>query len=556
MKPFVKYIITIVYILILNHTIHGQERTWENTQEGEIENASFLVEKERQIELPVEVRRFEKIQVIPNDLRSLQVQPYSYSLFFPDMKNIRIRNRAFRLKDEPLEKLYGGSFTAGFGNYVTPYLELDYYNKRENQYLVGVNLTHFSSRNGPVDKQNSGNGYSSLKLSSKFFSSTVTGGASLKYKRSFYHFYGYPESSRVDEDSIRRKFNHITLSANLENNAKEDDFDYDLQFNFDYFNDNFNSRESDVNLTLKSGVKLEEDLHFSLDGDLNIINYKFEENINRNLIRLKPSIFYQYNEFDLYAGLNFVIQNDTLESRGNVLLYPMIMVDYHLNDYFNMFLKFDGDLEKRTFRDIAYENPAVVPGAPLLHSNKKFGLNWGIKGNVMNFFNFTAGFSLSEYKDMYFYLNDSTDISVFNLLYDYQNTSLVNIYGELVFSKVQRYHLSLRGDYFNYSTKQLEVPWHKPSYRISTHLNYSFYEKIIFGANIYFSGGIRAFDWTTDRTITLDPIVDLNLDINYRFSDQLGAFIKFDNIFGNNYQRYYRYPVRGIQVMIGANLNF
>jgi hypothetical protein len=536
--------------------VHGQDKTWEKTQEGEIENASFVVEKERQIELPIEARRFEKIPPVPNDQMTRQVLPYSFSLFYPEMNILFIPNRALKLKDEPLDKLYGGTVNLGFGNYVTPYLEVDYFNKRENKYLIGVNAEHLSSRNGPVDKQNSGNGYSKLKFTSKFFNSAFTSDVSAQYKRSFYHFYGYPENIPVVEDSIRRKFDHIALQGHLGNNDQENEFDYDLKFNFDYFTDNFNSRESDISLGLKSGIVLDDDLQFLLDGDINIMNYKYESNLNRNLIRIKPSIFYKYNEFDLTAGLNFVFQNDTLNSRGSVLLYPMIRVDYHLNDYFNMYLKFDGDLEKVTFRDIAYENPYTVPGAPVLHRNKKFGLNWGIDGNILNVLNFTAGFSLSEYKDMYFYQNDSLNVSTFNLLYEHQNTSFSNIYGELVFSRIKQYHVSLRADYFKYSTKQLDVPWHKPSYQISSHMNYSLYEKIVFGANIYFMGGIQAFDWENDQTVRLDPIVDLNLDVNYRFSDQLGAFIKFDNILGKNYERYYRYPVRSIQVMIGASVNF
>jgi hypothetical protein len=556
MKKTARIFVVTVLLAQIVFAAMGQERSWDEESQGEIEDASFVVEKERQIELPVEARRFEKIPPLPNDLTTRQVQPYTFSLFYPDMTNLTIRSRALRLKDEPLEKLYGGNVNVGIGNYLTPYLELDYFNKRENNYLIGVNAEHLSSRNGPVDNKNSGNGYSRLKFSSKFFNKSVTGDASAQYKHSFYHFYGYPQNEPVDRDSIRRTFNHITLSGNVGNNDKDKDFDYDLDVRFDYISDNFNSNESDIGIGVRTGLKLEENLTFYLDGDINIINYKYESSLSRNLIRVKPSIFYRYNEFDLTAGLNFVIQNDTLNSRGSVLLYPMIRLDYHLGEFFNLFMKFEGDLEKTTFREIAYENPYVRPGVPLLHTNKKFGLDWGINGNILNVMNFTAGFSLSEYKDMYFYQNDSLNVSTFNLLYDHQNASVTNVYGELIFSRVKKYHISLRADYFNYSTKQLEEAWHVPSYKIGTHLNYSLYEKIIFGADLYFMGGIKAYDWTESRVITLDPIADLNLDVNYRFSDQLGAFLKFDNILGNNYQRYYRYPVRGIQILAGASFNF
>jgi len=540
----------------LNYVSLAQDPTWEKTEEGEIENASFIVEKERQIELPAEARKFEKIPPLPIDQNVKQVQPYSFAIFYPEMSNLTIRNRAMKLKDEPLDKLFGGTLNVGFGNYATPYIEADYFNKRENRYLIGVNATHLSSRKGPVDKENSGNGYSRLKFYSEFFNPTINSGITAMYKRSFYHFYGYPENSNINEDSIRRKFDHFNISGKLGNNNKNDDFDYDLGLQFNYINDNFESSESDFKLNLESGLSLRDDLQFLLDGDINVTSYKFEGTLNRNLIRIKPLVYYRFNEFDLKAGLNFIIQNDTINSRGDVLLYPMVTIDYYLNDFYNMFLTIDGDIEKVSFRDIIYENPYVIPGAPLLHTNKKFGLHWGIKGNLMNYLNFTAGFTLSEYKDMYFYQNDSLNISTFNILYNHKNTSLFNIYGELIFSRIKQYHLSFRADYFNYSTKDLLAPWHKPSYQISTHINYSLYEKIVFGANIYFMGGIKAYDWLNDRTLTLDPIADLNFDINYRFSDQLGAFLKFDNILGKNYQRYFRYPSRGIQVMVGATFNF
>jgi hypothetical protein len=168
MKQSVRILAVAVVLAQFVFTTWAQERTWDEDRQGEIEDASFVVEKERQIELPVEARRFEKIPPLPDDVATRQVQPYSFSIFYPEMTNLAIRSRVLKLKDEPLEKLYGGNINVGIGNYLTPYLELDYFNKRENNYLLGVNAEHLSSANGPVDNKNSGNGYSRLKLFPNF----------------------------------------------------------------------------------------------------------------------------------------------------------------------------------------------------------------------------------------------------------------------------------------------------------------------------------------------------------------------------------------------------
>ena len=59
-----------------------------------------------------------------------------------------------------------------------------------------------------------------------------------------------------------------------------------------------------------------------------------------------------------------------------------------------------------------------------------------------------------------------------------------------------------------------------------------------------------------DNTIELDNIIDLNFKIDYLLSEKFSAFLSLENILGNNYQRYYRYPVRGIQVMAGLSVSF
>jgi hypothetical protein len=539
--------------------LNAQDENWEKIDEGEIEDASFVVEKNLEIELPLQNREFEKIPPLPSNPTSQIRQNYNYLSIIPELPNLSIPNRALKLKSQPLEKFYGGNLTAGFGNYLTPYLDASLFNKRENKYALGVNLNHISSRNGPVDKQNSGSSETGATVDTRYYGQKLTVGAKLNYDRRMVHFYGYPEGLEVDADSIKQVYNHFNLGLWFGNTNKNDDFDYIVEANYNYIKDKtFSSSESRTEVNFLSNYFLKEGLRFHLDVNTMFSSYKNPESLSRNLISVKPFVFYKFGDFDLTGGLDFVVQNDTTSSSNSVLLYPFIDVAYHLNDYYSFFLKLDGDMEQVDFESIVDQNPFIGQGMELRHSNKKFGIDWGVRGNVNNYFNFLAGFKLSEYKDLYFFLNDSLNPATFQLVYEEENTNVMNIYGELVLSRIKNYNLGIRADYFNYSTKTLEEAWHRPTFKLTGTFRYNLYDKIVLGTNIYYISGMKArsYEDTVEETITLSAIFDLNLSIQYLFSDRLGAFLRFDNIIGRNYERYYRYPSRGIQIIGGVSINF
>lgn len=556
MKNFRTILIFCISLIFWTSHLVAQETEWEKIDEGSIEDASFIVEKSLEIELPQQNRAFEKVPPLPSSSSTQLNQAYNYLTILPRLQGINIPSRVLKLKSEPLDKFYGGNISAGFGNYLTPFIDASLFNKRENAYALGLNFQHISSRNGPVDKENSGSSNTRAGFESKYYGEKLTVGADLTFDRQKIHYYGYPDTLEVDRDSIKQFYNTFDIGLWFGNTNKKDDFDYRVSAEYSNIKDHFDSRESRTQLGLQSNYFLREGLSFYLDVYTMISSYKVQESLSRNLIKVKPYVYYRYNDFDIRGGFNFVIQNDTLSSRGEVLLFPFIQVDYALNDYFSLFLKLDGDLEQVDFHSMADQNPYLDQGVALIHSNRRFGIDWGIKGNVNNYFNFLAGFRLSDYKDLYFFMNDSLDISRFDILYEHENSTLMNIYGEVVYSRIKEYNIAIRADYYGYDTKSLAEPWHRPKYMLTGTFRYNVYDKIVFGSNIYFKGGIKAFDYTAGKAITLSGIVDLNLSVKYLFSERLGALLRFDNILGKNYEQYWRYPSRGIQILGGFSFNF
>ena len=55
---------------------------------------------------------------------------------------------------------------------------------------------------------------------------------------------------------------------------------------------------------------------------------------------------------------------------------------------------------------------------------------------------------------------------------------------------------------------------------------------------------------------TVDAWMDFNLMIDYHLSKNLGVYLNFNNIFSNEYQLWYGYPVQGFGVMGGVHFAF
>jgi hypothetical protein len=266
-----------IYLLswLIPALLYGQDTQWEKIDEGAIEDASFIVEKSLEIELPRQNREFEKVPPLPALPATPVSQSYNYLSILPELSNLSIPNRALKLKSQPIDKFYGGNLTAGFGNYVTPFVNASLFNKRENKYAIGINLDHISSRNGPVDKNNSGSSETDMSFESKYYGHKLTVNANLNYRRQMVHYYGYPEGVEISEDSIKQVYNTYNIGLSLGNTNKKDDFDYIVRAKYNYIKDKFTASESKTEIDLESNYFLKDGLKFYLDVNTAILSYKF-----------------------------------------------------------------------------------------------------------------------------------------------------------------------------------------------------------------------------------------------------------------------------------------
>lgn len=526
--------------------------------DGEIEDVEIKIVKDRQITLPKVNRNFKKIPPLNVRKDKREVEYFFTALDF-DLPDLSVRIRPLRMKNEVNKKLYGNYLKAGFGNYSTSYVEAYVNNKRSKTHSYGAHFNFLNSGKGPVDDKNSGSGMLDLDLFGKIFSPKATISGNTGIRRRNMRFYGYPENATdINLDNIKQHFNDVYVSASIENTNKSKAFQYFTGATFDYLSDNYEASESELQLDFKSSYKLGEVSRVNLVSDLDIITQK-DDLISakaRNIFRVSPTFTFDYKGFLLDAGFNAVFENDTLSDSDELHFYPLVRASYTLDNSFNVHAGIRGDIIKNSLRELTNENPFLLANTPAYNQNKTFEIYGGIKGKLSSKMSFGAGVSAANIKNMYFFVNNAVDQSRFNAVYDTDNTGIFNVFGEFSYNNDDKLRLALRGDVYTYTVSTVVEAWHKPNFRLNFLSTYKLYDKFLFGADLIAIGGMQALDTSSGDAVNLKSAIDLNLNTEYLISEQISAFVRFNNIFSQEYELLLNYPSRKLQFMIGATYNF
>ena len=255
-------------------------------------------------------------------------------------------------------------------------------------------------------------------------------------------------------------------------------------------------------------------------------------------------------------GLNVVYENDTIKNADKVHVAPVATASVNLTDEIIAYAGIAGDVDYRSWESYVDENPYLGSEVALSHNIKTFEVHGGLKGNLWETLNFHTGLSIGTYDNLAFFANNANDSTVFDILYDTDNPTLVHFFAELGYSSGEKLVLNLRGDAFGYSTKSVSQPWGRPTYSLKASGSYNIYEKIVLGSSLTAMGGIRGLNQQSMTQQKLDAIFDFNLSVDYLFSPRFSAFVVGKNLFSQEYEQFLNYPSRGISVVAGITYSF
>ncbi|MCH8318845.1 MAG: TonB-dependent receptor [Bacteroidetes bacterium] len=536
----------IAYCLLSTVNCFSQDQWGE---EGEIKSSEIIIEKDRKIKLPSAIRNYEKIGLHPVRVEKIP-QKYEFKEFVLDLPPLSVKMRILKVRREFVTKPSANYIKAGFGNYLTSYLDLFLNNEKSKKYTYGTYIGHLASRNGPVD--NSGSSHNELSVYGTYFMRKLTVSGNLNYDRDVVYYYGYNQedtSITFKKDSIKQRYSVISFSGNLHNRKSyfskilfNADIDY---YHLDALND---FKEDDINLKMTGKKDFESSGYINVDLFLNPSIVKKDSVNTRLFIFLDPSYTLLKKGWQLKLGVIGNFENESFILRPDLYMSTEILGKNLI--YYNGWY---GYIQPNKYRDIVKENP-FVNDSVVLRGTKRNIKYTGIKGNVLRNLNYDVNFSLDNIKDFPLFVNATADTSKFDVIYD--NINLFTFHGEVSYQFSDRLMVILNGDYFDYSMKKEKKPWHLPDFKTSLMATYNLKNKIFFNSDIYYISGLFAKIPRSGEVKKLESILDLNLKVDYRFSDKFSTFVEVNNILSKSYQRYLYYPSKGINVIGGATYSF
>jgi outer membrane receptor for ferric coprogen and ferric-rhodotorulic acid len=157
---------------------------------------------------------------------------------------------------------------------------------------------------------------------------------------------------------------------------------------------------------------------------------------------------------------------------------------------------------------------------------------------------------------MYFFLPDTNGIeNQFRVVYD--NVELMHFRGEFALKTSEKVNVFLTANYYHYQTDSQSYAWHKPIYDATLAFKYNIKDKIIAGLDVFNQSETYSMIWNpAPETIKVKSFVDVSLNLEYRYTKVLSAYLMVNNITHRKNYYWSHYPTQRFNVMAGVSYVF
>ncbi|GAA4357046.1 TonB-dependent receptor [Hymenobacter saemangeumensis] len=542
-------------------------RTTPPKPRGKIEEAEIEIVKERVNQLPEATRNFDKIR-LPAPPQTERKVTYTFPDFRLPADRLNPSVRVLTIRQEEPAPLMGKYVKVGIGNYGTFFGRAHLHSTRTSDLAYGVDLRHVNSLNGPVDAKNSAVSESSATLMGEKYLGSTAVGATVDLGHERYKFYGYDRSKPQPEaGSIGQAFSRGAVKAYAHNRDPQQQLQYDAGLGFKYWKDNFVASESNFTINGKAGYALGETSRVTLAADASFIADKDSGRLGsrtRSFVQGTPAYELTGKRISVMLGATIGYSSDTINNVSPVLFNPAVRVGYTLvPEKFTVYAGLGGAIQRVTRYDLSTENPWLNQGLQVGDTRRGPTVYGGFNSTPVRGLELNARATYSRDKNLYFYLNNPVNPAKFDLVYDRETTQLLNVHGELLYTSAEKFRLGTRLDYNMYTLGSLAKPFHRPEFQSSVFGTYNAFDKLLLGVEAYFYSASYGISYTSngDKSVpdfyrATNAIYDLNLRADYRITPNLSIFVMGNNLANQQYQRFYRYPVKGINVIGGASYSF
>jgi hypothetical protein len=493
------------------------------------------------------------------------------------------------IKTEPkLNQLYPGYVKLGIGSELMPLGEVYFDSKRSRKYVYGIHIKHLSSFGNFKNYAPAQFDRTRVDANGSINEKDYTAKTHLYYSNQGLHYYGWEiPTDSVDRKTIAQRYQHIGGAVSYASHQKDSSkFNYEVGLEYSHFNSKkpledslfeWRARENQVNISGKGTYRFGKEV-FGVDLGIRYNGYRYGNEgdtlgssadsalvVNNTIVNLKPHITTNMlnNRFKALVGLDLVLDANEVT---RFYVFPTLELKYSLfNDLFIPYVGLRGGVKQTSFRSLTEQNEFILSNVTLRNENTTIDFYGGFKGTLSKKMSFHVGASFARIKDKAFFVTD-TLLSVgnkFNVLYDTLN--LTTIEGSLSYQLNEKLKVDAIGRYYSYALLNNAYAWNMPDWQATVRGNYNLFSKFVINLDLNFEGGRKALVYTLDDDVIVENlqyakplglIADINLGLEYRYNKRLSAFIQFNNVASQRYNRWYNYPVQVFQVLGGITARF
>jgi hypothetical protein len=487
-----------------------------------------------------------------------------------------------------LSNLYNSYAKLGIGSKLMPLGELYVNSKWSSKYLWGIHAKHLSSFGNFQDYAPAQFDRTKIDLNGSILRSRYTLKSGIHYNNEGLHYYGWKiPTDSVDRKEIAQRYHDVGgMLSFLSHKADSATFNYGITADYNYFtnqksyldtNGDWRANENNIGFQFFGKYAVGKEVFsgelsvrnnrykYGSPGDTNLIDADTGFVFNNALISLKPKItsLLQENRFRAEVGVDLSID---ASQKTKFYVFPLIELKYALfNNIFIPYAGLRGGIKQNSLKSLVNQNEFILTNQELRNENTAIDFYAGFKGVLSKHISFNASASFARIKDKVFFTTD-TLFSVgnkFTAIYDTLN--LTTIEASLTYQLNEKIKIEGVGRFFSYALINNSFAWNLPTWQTILRGHYNMYDKLIFNLDVNLEGGRKALVYEAGEDVieennqfalNLGTIADVNLGAEYRYNKRLSAFIQFNNIASQSYQRWYNYPVQRFQVLGGITARF
>jgi len=501
----------------------------------------------------------EKITVsptLPNPNNVTKTQTYNIPPRTMPVQYLPPVIRPVGMRGDKLPTAYNGFLKLGVGVPTSTYGELSYHTFYEKQLDLGLQLKHHAANFKNLENQ-------------RFMenSGTVTGtyyleegyavGGNIGYTNDQVHYYGYDhETVEFTRDQVKQRFNTIDLGLKFFNGERtQGDINYRAAINIYNTKDNFAAKENHLDAGFGATKWFGEKHSLDVDIRTDLTTYKDSIKQKLNNFYVNPAFTFHNESVKVKVGVNLASVNEEFS------IFPDVEASANIvGNKFTAFAGAEGNLEKNTLRSLSDYNPFIQTFGRLEIKNTDYNHFYGgLRGTVAGF-NYKGQIGYKKANNLALFLNessnavDSLSYTNFNVIYD--TVSIFNIQGSIGATILKDLDISGTISFNKYDLNNQEKAWHLPALEANFTGIYRLLEdKFRVKGELFVANGVpyQQADGTADN---LNALLDLSVGGEYILTENIGAFVEFNNLLNNKRERWVQYPTYGINILAGITAKF